>query len=105
MGFNILAFETSWCKAFSINDYVLNGNGSPKKLIRNLQFWSWNTQEILELLLWLKLYNTKPGNKTKVEFYGFDIQMPSIAINNVVKYLKDVDIPASKFVKNKYSRF
>jgi erythromycin esterase len=56
---------------------VLNGKGDPAKLIKGMYFWTWDTQEVLEMVLWMREFN-KSG-KGRVEFTGFDMQTPTVA--------------------------
>jgi len=51
LGFTIFAIEANMPEAYEMNDYVLNGNGDPKQLLTAMYFWTWNTQEVLDMVL------------------------------------------------------
>lgn len=91
MGFNTFAMEASWPEANLINDYVHTGEGEPGRLLAGLKFWTWNTQEVLDMIQWMRVYNQDSSHTRKVSFYGFDMQFPNVARDNIVAYLQKVD--------------
>ena len=91
MGFNIFAIEANWPEANLVNTYVHTGQGDPAELLRGLYFWTWNTREVLDMILWMRAHNENPGDAPSVSFLGFDMQFYEIAMDNVVAYLEQVD--------------
>src|SRR5258706_6709840 len=81
MGFAIFSIEANMPEAYRLNDYVLNGNGDPKQLLKGMYFWTWDTEEVLSMILWMREFN-KSG-KGRVEFTGFDMQTPTVALEIV----------------------
>ena len=77
MGFTIFSIEANMPEAYRLNDYVLNGVGDPAKLLKGMYFWTWDTQEVLEMIEWMREFN-KSG-KGRVQFTGFDMQTPDVA--------------------------
>ena len=77
MGFTIFSIEANMPEAYRLNDYVLNGVGDPAKLLKGMYFWTWDTQEVLEMIQWMREFN-KSG-KGRVQFTGFDMQTPDVA--------------------------
>lgn len=73
-GFTVLAMAASFPDAVAVNEYVLNGNGDPSAALASLAFWSWNTDEVLELLLWMRAWNADSSHGRKLKFYGLDMQ-------------------------------
>jgi erythromycin esterase len=82
-------------EAFDINEFVLTGQGDPRKTLTALYFWTWNTEEVLEMIQWMRRYNANPHHKRKVKFYGFDMQFTSRAVKVLVNYLRQADRNAS----------
>ena len=82
MGFTIFSIEANMPEAYRLNDFVLNGQGDPAKLIKGMYFWTWDTEEVLDMVLWMRDFN-KSG-KGRVEFTGFDMQTPNVA-NQIVR--------------------
>jgi erythromycin esterase len=102
MDFSLFAIEASWPEANRLNDYVLTGEGDPETLLSGLYFWTWNTHEVLEMIEWMRLHNQNPGDDPTVQFLGFDMQFPGMAIHNVLEFLGDVDPPAVEEVNDQY---
>jgi len=57
MGFTIFSIEASMPEAYRLNDYVLNGNGDPAQLLKGMYFWTWDTQEVLAMIRWMREFN------------------------------------------------
>lgn len=90
MGFTMFAIEATWAEANRVNDYVMNGTGDPAVLLSNLYFWTWNTQEVLAMIQWMREYNRTTTGR-KIGFYGFDMQFSRVTMNDVESYLQRVD--------------
>ncbi len=103
MGFNTFAMEASWPEANLVNDYVHTGSGEQAELLKGMHFWTWNTQEVLDMIAWMQAYNQDPSHARKISFYGFDIQYGTMARSNVTQYLQEVDPQAAKQVQDDYS--
>lgn len=100
-GFNIFALECPFGEAYDINRYVLDGIGDPEKALASIYYWAWDTQEVLELLKWMRAYNANPNNETKLKVYGFDIQNPERATTGMFDYLAKVDLTLGEKVRPK----
>lgn len=84
-GFTIFSIEANMPEAYALNEYIIDGRGDPKKLLAGMYFWTWNTQEVLNMIEWMKKYN-KTSQK-KIMFTGFDMQIPIVAIKVVRNYI------------------
>ena len=100
MGFTVFGIEASMPEAFDINEYVLSGTGEPDKAIASFYNWVYNTDEILDMIKWMRRYNADSLHTKKVKFYGFDMQSPSLAVKVTLQNLQKIDkIQAEKFEK------
>lgn len=88
-GFTIFSIEANMPEAYRLNDYVLNGTGDPATLIKGMYFWTWSTEEVLDMVQWMREFN-KSG-KGRVEFTGFDMQTPDVAAGIVNDFIGRVD--------------
>ncbi|HTP69213.1 MAG TPA: erythromycin esterase family protein [Dongiaceae bacterium] len=95
-GFTILGIEANWPESLAINDYVVNEVGDAQSALDGLYFWTWNTEEVLDLLHWMRKYNEDPAHTKKVKFFGFDGQIARLAATNVMNYLAKVDPEEAK---------
>jgi erythromycin esterase-like protein len=91
MGFSIFAIEANLPEAYRLNDYVLEGKGDPAELLRGMYFWTWDTEEVLAMIRWMREFN-KSG-KGRVQFTGFDMQTPTVAANIVRDFTSLYDAP------------
>lgn len=104
-GFTVLAMESNWPETNLINNYVLSGVGDPANLLRGVHSPFLNTQELLDMIQWVRQYNQSVANGSKVGFYGIDIQYPRLAMDNVVAYLRSIDVSASQKADSLYAVF
>ena len=102
MGFATFSIEANMPEAYLLNDYVLNGNGDPKVLLKGMGFWTWDTEEFLQLIIWMHEYNQ--SGKGHIAFTGFDMQSPNLAIENVQTFVNGHDSTYSDTLKEVYKK-
>jgi erythromycin esterase len=100
MGFTIFAIEANMPEAYQMNNYVLNGVGDPKQLLTGMYFWTWNTQEVLDMVTWMRQFNL--SGQGRIEFLGFDMQFAAAAMANVTAFVSRVDPQTMGTVANYY---
>ena len=54
LGFSIFSIEANMPEAYRLNDYVLEGKGDPAQLLRGMYFWTWDTEEVLAMIRWMR---------------------------------------------------
>src|SRR4029450_11160429 len=89
MGFTIFSIEANMPEAYRVNDYVLRGVGDPKALLKGMYFWTWNTEEVLAMIEWMRQFNA--SGKGRIQFTGFDMQTPTVAMTIVQEFLDKVE--------------
>ncbi|HYG64532.1 MAG TPA: erythromycin esterase family protein, partial [Thermoanaerobaculia bacterium] len=52
MGFTHFSIEANMPETYKMNEYVLEGQGDPEELLEGMLFWTWNTQEVLDMIHW-----------------------------------------------------
>lgn len=90
LGFTVFGIEANWPESLQINDYVLGAEGDPRHVLAGQFIW-WQTEEVRDLILWMREYNRNPAHTRKLKFYGFDMQTPRLAESVVLDYLRRVD--------------
>jgi erythromycin esterase len=70
-GFRTVAFEGDFASGVLIDRYVVTGQGDPRALLAGMGFPFWNSEEILDLVQWMRSYNQ--GHADKVRFLGTDV--------------------------------
>lgn len=97
--FTHFAIEATWPESNKINRYVLTGEGGdPARLIRDMYFWTWDTYEVLDLVNWMRQWNTSASADRRVQFLGFDMQYPGMAIDTVNAFIARVSPSHSLYV-------
>src|SRR5690349_5403948 len=89
MGFTIFSIEANMPEAYRLNDYVLNGTGDPAELLKGMYFWTWNTEEVLDMIKWMRAFNT--SGKGRVQFTGFDMQTHTVALEIARQFVQRYD--------------
>jgi erythromycin esterase len=86
MDFTVFAIEASFGCASKINEYLLGGDVSPQQALEELVYKVWRTEEILDMLVWMREYNAT--HDKKVKFYGFDDRPVFRCAKVVYNYLR-----------------
>lgn len=94
-GFTVFAIEANQPECRAINDYVLHGTGDATAALDGVYFWTWNTEEVLAMIEWMRAWNADPKHPHKVQFLGFDMQTATVAHASVAAYLAKVTPEAS----------
>src|ERR1700692_2670501 len=74
LGFTMLVIEANFPESLAVNAYVLNGVGNAADALAGLRFWTWDTEEVLDLIEWMRWWNS--NSRRKVKFYGFAMAYP-----------------------------
>ncbi|MCP3168266.1 erythromycin esterase family protein [Myxococcus qinghaiensis] len=91
MGFTVFAIEASFGDSLALNEYVLTGKGDPAKGLAGLGFWTWDTEEVLALIRWMRAYNADPSHPRKLKFYGVDMQGTAASARALVDFFEQED--------------
>jgi erythromycin esterase len=86
-GFTVFAIEANQPECRAINEYVLHGTGDPKAALDGIYFWTWNTEEVLAMIEWMRAWNSDPRHPHKVQFLGFDMQTSTVAYASLAAFL------------------
>jgi erythromycin esterase-like protein len=99
-GFTIFSIEANMPEAYRLNDFVLNGIGDPKQLLKGMYFWTWDTEEVLDMILWMREFNR--SGKGRIEFTGFDMQTPTLPLETVRQFVEKYDPAYSGTLESSY---
>lgn len=90
-GFRGFAIEANFAAAEAIDDWIKGGDGDPERLIAGMGFWTWDTEEVLALVKWMRTYNDV--HPDKLSFYGVDIQHAAPNLLLALDYLDQYGSP------------
>ncbi|GAB3716960.1 erythromycin esterase family protein [Spirosoma flavus] len=84
LDFTVFAIEADFAGAQLVNEYVQSGKGDSLAVLDALGYWTWYTDEVWQLIKWMKNYNQVHYNK--LAFTGFDMNIPYPAIKALRQY-------------------
>lgn len=84
-GFDIFTIEANLPESYRMNDYTVRGEGDPEKLIRGLYVWPWWTEEMLDMVEWMKAYN---ASAPKITYTGVDMQIYASLVQQLQQRLE-----------------
>lgn len=91
MDYRVFAIEASYPACQNINDYVLHGIGTKEKALASQGFWTWDTEEVLDMIEWIRQYNLTVPTEKRVQFLGFDVQVLQRSVAEVDTFLVSTD--------------
>lgn len=71
MGFDTVVMECPEERAKSVDEYIKSKGEDHKEVLKDLTYEVWRTQEVLDLINWLREFNEKSDRK--VSFIGCDV--------------------------------
>ncbi|MFW5947990.1 MAG: erythromycin esterase family protein [Halolamina sp.] len=92
-GVRTFAMEANAPEARALDEYVVHGRGDPEAGLSGLYFWTWQTEEVLALVEWLRSFNEGRPIDDRVRFRGFDAQYTQGAVHALLDRFGD-DLPA-----------
>ncbi|WP_135365252.1 erythromycin esterase family protein [Halosimplex halophilum] len=74
LDYRLFALEANFAETLAIDEYVVHGRGDPRDALDGIYFWTWDTEEVLALVEWLREFNDGRPVEDRVRFYGVDAQ-------------------------------
>jgi erythromycin esterase len=99
-GYRTVAFESGYGSCLFVNDYVRDGKGELDTMVKKLEFWNYQNQDVRDLLKWIRSYNTNKKEEEKISFYGFDMQ----TFYSPIQYLEQEINASSLQNKDEFNR-
>jgi erythromycin esterase len=88
-GFTVFGIEATFAGTMAVEDYVTGGDVTIEQALQGLQFWTWRTDEVRDLIEWMRKWNS--SHERKVHFLGIDMQDAVGEIRYVRRYLQKID--------------
>jgi erythromycin esterase-like protein len=109
-GFTAVAVEADWPDAYRVNRYV-RAQGQDANAIESLRgferfpAWMWRNTDVSAFVEWLRGHNDALAGAPKVGFYGLDLYSMFTSIQEVLRYLEEVDPNAAAEARRRYGCF
>ncbi|MGQ4668946.1 erythromycin esterase family protein [Metabacillus halosaccharovorans] len=110
-GFMYIAVEGDWPACHQINNYIKGYDdtfSNTREVLASFHrwpTWMWANEEMIELIDWLKDYNSNKPNDKKVGFYGIDVYSLWESIDEIIAYLEKIQSPQIEIAKKAFSCF
>ena len=87
-GVRSFALEADCGSCESANRYIHGGEGTAEQAAAELGFQIYNTDEMTQLLAWMREYNEKAAKDEELIFYGFDMQSYDVTYDYFIEAAK-----------------
>ncbi|MEA2491384.1 MAG: hypothetical protein QOH21_3176 [Acidobacteriota bacterium] len=111
-GFQAVAVEADWPDAYRVNRWVRGStdDADAEEALAGFQSryptWMWRNADVLDFCGWLRGYNDAVArNDAKAGFYGVDLYSLYSSIEEVIRYLEQVDPEAAVRARRRYACF
>ena len=103
-GFTIVAAEADWPDAAKIDNYVRHHDVPPSEWKSFVRFptWMWRNVETQGFVDWLHEYNADLSIDRRTGFFGLDLYSLYTSVQEVTKYLDDVDPSLARLARVRY---
>jgi erythromycin esterase-like protein len=109
-GFTAVAVEADWPDAYRVNRYV-RAEGDDSDAVgalagfRRFPSWMWRNADVVNFIDWLRAWNDRQPAAAHTGFYGLDLYSLFTSMEEVLRYLDQVDPAAADEAKKRYACF
>jgi erythromycin esterase-like protein len=109
-GFAAVAVEADWPDAYRVNRYVQGERDDPDAVralagFQRFPNWMWRNTEVVQFVEWLRRHNDGLAGGPKAGFYGLDLYSLFTSMEEVLRYLDQVDPQAAQEARTRYACF
>lgn len=90
-GYKIFGFEADMGECIYIDRFITKGIGTINSVMQKMHFWTWQTLEVENLILWMKEYNEGKNEQDQIHFLGVDCQATTYNKKLIIGYLNAYD--------------
>ena len=91
LGYKVFIIEGESTGSRKMNDYISNGKTTLKEALFGVGSGMLMTHEFVELVEWMKQYNSEKSNEERIKFYGCDLVNIKLTAQTIKKYLSKTD--------------
>jgi erythromycin esterase-like protein len=109
-GFAAVAVEADWPDAYRVNRWVRLNSQDRTALealggFERFPRWMWRNRDVLAFANWLRKHNQSQPEARRVGFYGLDLYSLFASMQEVIRFLENVDPEAATRARYRYSCF
>ena len=91
-GIRAFALEGDYGSCEAVNRYIHGGPGTPAEAAAAIGFTIYRTQQMEQLIAWMRQYNEAAGDGEDIRFYGFDMQQIEWNIHILTEAANNMEI-------------
>ena len=95
--YKIFGFEADMGECIYIDRFICKGTGTIDEAMTKMHFWTWRTEEVKDLILWMKKYNENKAPAAQIHFLGFDCQSITYVHDIITEYFSKNNILQNKY--------
>lgn len=89
-GHRVFAIEADMSESYIIDKYIATGEGNLTTIMRQtMLFWTWKTNEVRELITWMREYNQNVSEDQRLYYIGTDCQSFGKIVPQLFDYLRN----------------
>ena len=96
-GVKAFAIEGDFSGCEKVNDYIHIGEGTAQEAAASIGFKIYQTDQIVEIIEYMRDYNEKANDGEDLRFYGFDMQRYNISFDLIVNIAEKYGVDISEF--------
>jgi erythromycin esterase-like protein len=109
-GFTAVAVEADWPDAWRVNRYVRGESRDADAVealggFQRFPSWMWRNTDVAQFAEWLRGHNAALDPAHRIGFYGLDLYSMFTSIQEVLRYLDEVDPTAAQQARKRYGCF
>ncbi|MCR4998446.1 MAG: erythromycin esterase family protein [Lachnospiraceae bacterium] len=90
--YRAFALEADFSDCLAVNEYIQGGEGDARDIANHFYFDIYRTQQMADLVEWMREYNASVPEDKRLRFYGFDLQNPQDGVVFLKNYMESHDI-------------
>lgn len=98
-GVRAFSLEGDYGGCEAVNRYIHGGDGTVKDAVSAIGFTIYQTEEMENLISWMREYNKSATQGNDIRFYGFDMQRREYTYKYLLEAVKDAGIDAKELEK------
>lgn len=96
-GVRTFLMEDSYFAGNLVNNFILGGEGSAAEVAARMGFLIWRTEEVSQLIQWMRDFNTGRPENDRIRFYGIDCQVSYGLADDIKAFAKKYKIDITNF--------
>lgn len=74
MGYRVFTIEAGMLPCMNINEFAIMGKGKRAEALASQGYWTWDTEEVSDMIDWMRAHNLSCARGEECRFIGYDIK-------------------------------